>query len=71
MTNRLAKIRRRVAPHVWRGSPARMFAAIGAAVSLDSAGDLRRAGAYRLARFALERARADRQRWQDAGGRVP
>lgn len=71
MTNRLAKIRRRVARHVWRGCPARMYAAIGAAVSLDAAGDLRRAGNARLARYALERARADRLRWQDAGGRLP
>lgn len=71
MTNRLVKVQRRVTRHVWRGVPARMFAAIGASVSLNAAGDLRRAGAYRLARYALENARASRERWQDAGGRIP
>lgn len=71
MTKRLTKIKRRVTLHTWRGNPARMFAALGASVSLQCAADLRRAGALRLARFALDHAREDRQRWQASGGRIP
>lgn len=50
---------------------ARSLPRLGAFISLDGAAELRKAGQFRNARYALERAAADHATWINKGGFLP